>query len=328
MQIETHFPQLKLQKLESLQALWSGYGEVARYYSTALNKTVVVKHVSPPAEVVHPRGWNTPLSHQRKLTSYQVELAFYRDFNDSEHSVACRPGLIDFSSEEDSLVLILQDVDALGFPLRLSSVNATQLRACITWLADFHAQYLGVAPEGLWPIATYWHLDTRPDELASMANGPLKEAAAMIDQQLNQARFKTLVHGDAKLANFCFSEEQCFSKDRGLSKGASKVAALDFQYVGGGAGIKDVMLLMISCLDYDDLDSLSEDLLNGYFATLELRLQKLGKLIDFPALEMEWRRLFPFACADYQRFLAGWKPDHSRITSYLHAQTQKCLSLL
>jgi hypothetical protein len=38
--------------------------------------SVVVKHVRLPKQQ-HPRGWNTDLSHARKIESYQVETAWY-----------------------------------------------------------------------------------------------------------------------------------------------------------------------------------------------------------------------------------------------------------
>uniref|UniRef100_A0A3B5QII7 Uncharacterized protein n=1 Tax=Xiphophorus maculatus TaxID=8083 RepID=A0A3B5QII7_XIPMA len=80
------------------------------------------------------------------------------------------------------------------------------LRVYLSWLIHFHALFLGVTPEGLWPVGTYWHLETRPDELEAMDDVELKAAASDINRVLNKCHFKTIVHGDAKLANFCFSK--------------------------------------------------------------------------------------------------------------------------
>jgi len=49
-------------------------------------------------------------------------------------------------------------------PERRSAVSPSELKACLTWLAQFHATFLGSAAEGLWECGTYWHLETRPDE--------------------------------------------------------------------------------------------------------------------------------------------------------------------
>jgi hypothetical protein len=35
----------------------------------------VIKYVKLPDQGLHPRGWNTDRSHQRKIRSYQVETA-------------------------------------------------------------------------------------------------------------------------------------------------------------------------------------------------------------------------------------------------------------
>ncbi len=55
------------QKVTVLQKLWSGYGEVARYWVPDQNTNVIVKVVNPANEASHPRGWNT--STQIKLLS-------------------------------------------------------------------------------------------------------------------------------------------------------------------------------------------------------------------------------------------------------------------
>ena len=110
------------------------------------------------------------------------------------------------------------------------------------WLAHFHATFMGETPDGLWEVGSYWHLDTRPDELEALDDVHLKQAAGEIDALLRAARFQTFVHGDAKLANFCFSED------------GTQVAAVDFQYVGGGCGMKDVAYFIGSCLYEEDCE--------------------------------------------------------------------------
>ena len=51
----------------------------------------------------------------------------------------------------------------------------------LSWLAHFHATFMGKNPEGLWKIGTYWHLDTRPDELEALEDLSLKKAAPLIE---------------------------------------------------------------------------------------------------------------------------------------------------
>ena len=63
---------------ESVQELWSGYGQIVRAYLVdAELPAVIVKHVRWPDERSHPRGWTTDRSHERKVESYRVETAWY-----------------------------------------------------------------------------------------------------------------------------------------------------------------------------------------------------------------------------------------------------------
>ena len=133
---------------------------------------------------------------------------------------------------------------------------------------------MGARPEGLWAIGTYWHLATRPDELGALPDGPVKAAATTIDRRLANSAFRTFVHGDAKLANFCFDAD------------GRRAAAVDFQYVGGGCGMEDVAYFMSSCLDEDESDRLAPDLLDRYFELLGDALKRAGKVLDFGALEL------------------------------------------
>ncbi len=295
----------ELSHLEDIQSLWSGYGKIVRYgLRGAEHERVVVKHVQLPDRHNHPRGWNTDISHQRKIRSYQVETAWYRDWATQcdEH---CRiPQCLALESHEDEFLLVFEDLDASGFSLRKQSVSPEGMQACLSWLANFHATFLGRAPTGLWETGTYWHLATRPDELEALEDRALQAAAGDIDALLNNAKFQTIVHGDAKLANFCFSAD------------SKQVAAVDFQYVGGGCGMKDVAYFIGSCLYEDECEQQERALLDFYFTALQAAIESRGIAIDVAALEAEWRNLYPVAWTDFHRFVKGWSPGHWKIHGY------------
>lgn len=306
---------------EEIQSLWSGYGVIQRARLIgAEREEVVIKHIDLSSARENRRGWGGDVSHQRKVRSYQVETTFYEAFalQCDEH---CRvPKLIAAHEIEDQggRILVLEDLDSAGFSSRKHDVTEAELRACLSWVANFHATFLNSDASGLWPIGTYWHLDTRPDELAAMQDGPLKEFAAEIDRRLNQTQFQTLVHGDAKVANFCFSHLD----DEG------KVAAVDFQYVGRGCGMKDVAYFISSCLSEEEAAQQQESLLSFYFERLQesLAIRHIG--FDFSALEQEWRELYPFAWADFCRFLSGWSPGHWKLNTYSDRITRSVIDQL
>lgn len=294
-----------LQCEEVIQELWSGYGQIQRIQLTgSAQKTVVVKYVSMPSKPRHPRGWTSNLSHERKVFSYAVETHWYRSWS-SRCDERCRvPRLWSSAFDVDEVLLILEDLDGSGYPVRRSNLERRQIELCLEWLAEFHASFLGDTPTGLWTTGTYWHLETRPEELNALTDQPLKQAAKRIDQILSQARYQTIVHGDAKLANFCFSET------------GDRVAAVDFQYVGGGCGMKDVAYFLGSCLEEADCEEQEAELLACYFECLSNALKRRRPDIDTKAVESEWRELFPFAWTDFHRFLKGWCPSHWKINSY------------
>ena len=73
-----------LKRLGVVQTLWSGYGSIVRIALEGTKfSSVIVKHVQPE-NGKHPRGWNTDLSHRRKLKSYEVETNWYRDQSNGE----------------------------------------------------------------------------------------------------------------------------------------------------------------------------------------------------------------------------------------------------
>ena len=275
-----------IERGEHIQSLWSGYGELFRVHLTGgESPSLVVKWAKPPAS-----GERTA-SYVRKCRSYDVETVFYLAFA-ARCDATCRVPRLHahriVRGSHPEWTLCLEDLDAAGFSRRIRSPRGHELEACLKWLAHFHARFMESAPDGLWKVGTYWHLATRREELAFIRDMDLKAKAPELDRQLNAARFKTLVHGDAKPANFCFTHD---------GKG---VAAVDFQYVGGSVGTKDVAYLL-----HGEATRANEMRhLDLYFAHLRAALPRET---DGHAVEAEWRALYPAAKEDFQRFLAGWR---------------------
>lgn len=287
----------ELYKIEEVQKLWGEYGKILRYgLSGAEMKSVIVKNVCLPEVPQRVRGGN--ISFQRKLRSYKVEMAFYEKWSEKCGDDCRIPNWYLLESQKNGFLMVFEDLDASGFKGRKQSVGWKEMQLCLKWLAYFHATFIGEKPEKLWAQGTYWHLETRQDELKVMKDVELKNAARAIDRKLNSCKFKTFVHGDAKLANFCFFDD------------GNSVAALDFQYVGGGCGMKDIAYFVDSCLYGDECESWEDDILAYYFGELKKALDIKKKNVDSEALEKEWRQLYHVAWADFYRFIKGWAPGH------------------
>ena len=292
------------EEVENIQSLWSGYGRISRFQlSNSALKTVVVKFINLSTVNDHPRGWNSDRGHQRKVQSYEVETYWYQNYSHECNKQCYTPKLIGDYSEDQNQWIVLEDLNT-HYPLRKYDLSLAEVKVCLKWLANFHATFLHREPNGLWPIGTYWHLDTRPDELQKIKHKELQSKARRIDQALNDCTYKTIVHGDAKLANFCFSED------------GRNVAAVDFQYVGGGCGMKDVGYFLGSCLSSNDCARFEKELLSFYFSELENALSLKDIKCNFKDLEHEWRRMYPIACTDFTRFMLGWMPTHQKINKY------------
>ncbi|MBF0198352.1 MAG: phosphotransferase [Planctomycetes bacterium] len=306
----------KAHEREVIQSLWSGYGEILRVALEGCAITsVVVKHVRFPADSAHPRGWNTNLSHERKVRSYKVEMNWYEHWSSICTDAARVPRCLGQETIGDEVIMILEDLDAAGYPLRKSSLEWHEIKACLRWLATFHATFLGKTPEGLWAQGSYWHLDTRPDELDVLDDQNLKKAASTIDDTLKKAKYQSIIHGDAKIANFCFSP-----------KGA--VSAVDFQYVGGGCGMIDVAYFMGSCMYEDECAKMEWKVLGYYFTCLKEAVNNLSPQYnkEYAELESEWRDLYPYAWTDFYRFLKGWSPGHWKLNSYSEQMSRNVLA--
>ena len=288
------------EETEVIQSLWSGYGKISRYRLIGSSKkTVVVKYISLNQVDDHPRGWNTDYSHDRKVKSYEVETHWYEQWNQRCPDACPVPELIGSYYEGKDQWIILEDLNE-NYPQRKEQLDFSEVKVCLSWLANFHGTFLNEKQKDLWEIGTYWNLETRPDEFEKIEHQELKSKANRIDEVLNQCSYQTIIHGDAKLANFCFSEDGC------------KVAAVDFQYVGGGCGMKDVAYFLGSCLSSSECEMYENELLNFYF----LELEKAAGEVNFLDLEGEWREMYPIACTDFTRFLLGWMPSHQKVNEY------------
>lgn len=276
-----------------LQSLWSGYGEIRRaHLHGAAAETVVVKWVRPPVEPAGERA----VAHRRKLRSYAVEQGWYERFAERCPPEARVPRYHGGFRLSDGWLFVLEDLDAAGFSGRRFDGRRDDVLACLHWLAAFHGTFMGSAPDGLWEEGTYWHWGTRTEEARHIADPRLRAHASRYDAHLRRAPYRTLVHGDAKIENFCF--------------GRDGVAALDFQYVGGGCGMRDVVYLLWGCLDAATLDGRAEHALAVYFEALHEALRRSHPDIDAAAVEAAWRAHYPVAWADFVRFLAGWDPRY------------------
>jgi hypothetical protein len=303
-------------KAAHIQSLWSGYGSIDRFnFEGGKHKQLVIKHIDLRQVEQHPRGWNTNLSHQRKIRSYEVETAWYKQYADRCTADCKVPNLVGAFKNGQEQWIILEDLN-LKYPDKLTQIGLDQIKVCLHWLAHFHATFLQEEPTELWPIGSYWHFDTRPEEFEALENGPLKTYAKQIDKVLNTAKYQTFIHGDAKLANFCFSEDH------------QKVAAVDFQYIGKACGIKDVMYFLSSCLSGEECAALENELLDYYFSILQSATTNKLSQTAFQALEAEWRKLYAFAWADFVRFLLGWMPGHYKLHDYSLSHIEKVLHLL
>lgn len=269
-----------------IQRLWGGCGDLWRLRLDGDSQgTVILKEIRFPTD-------SRSMSDARKRRSYLAEENWYRSYS-ADCPPTCRVArLLACRDTEQGLCLLLEDLGMQGYqPARPPS---RQRMLCgVRWLATLHARFFGVTPMGLWEQGTYWHLDTRPDEYRQMPAGPLKEHARSFDRALREARFQTIVHGDAKPANFLWAPDD-------------SAAAVDFQYVGGGCGVRDLAYFLDCCLGEERAMAEIESWLDHYFQHLRRALVKHGHGSQGEEVEREWRRLFPVAWTDFNRFYQGW----------------------
>lgn len=298
---------------EHVQSLWSGYGKIVRCKSLINSCSYIVKIIAPQNATKHPRGWNSSTSHHRKLKSYQVEACFYQNYAKLTDENCKVPKQVASHHTDDYTLLVMEDLHDIGYFVEKESGDWKSLSVAIKWLAYFHMKFMKGDGKGLWPVGSYWHLDTRKDEFEAMPDSVFKSNAKAIHDRLNNASFKTLIHGDAKFDNLCFHYS------------GNNVAAVDFQYIGHGAGVKDLAYLVGSCLDNEALIKYDKQVVREYLSFCKQAVIDYQINIDFDAFEKEVLQLYPVAWADFYRFLLGWNPDSWKICDHMKNKAEQGL---
>ena len=226
------------------------------------------------------------------------------------------------------------------FPISEEDLNFSQARAVMKLFAGFHAantNRTGISQSGdslinerlngLWRSGTYWTLDRRRHELDTMVRTYEKEYRSRVIREYdglgediknlsrrlhsvaeelharlspgkhNPPHWFTIVHGDAKGANILLRRDH---------EETYTASLLDFQWVGGGLGCRDIAYFMISAVEPKALER-EQELLRYYFT--ERRACILQHTKKIKAKLMSWDEFlerYEIALCDFMRWLCGY----------------------
>ena len=193
--------------------------------------------------------------------------------------------------------LLLDDFSQDNGWHQVVQTDLKQTRATLQALARMHAFFwLGNKTEplasSLWPIATYWDQAKQPADqanrlstlfsrfVADFGDPAVSEAAKSkdygallalhaerLEKEVHQGEKQTIIHGDAKSANFFYKTSS--SAEEGLD-----VGVIDFQWTGKGLCATDVAYAMWACPQSQVLDQ-EQQLVEYYHGQLAQELVKL-----------------------------------------------------
>jgi len=274
---------------------------------------------------LRPESFKDAEHFNRTKTAYEVEIAFYHYLMDQDLPPlkARVPEMLYSELHLDSFFLVLEDLrggEGLDKPrgCQKQELNSEETKLALDWLASFHTSFLGVQnlPDVLWPKGTYWSLEKRKTEFERMTlewnrtcesfrdvyptifTSPkikdlafrLQCIAADLDMLLKPTdEYKTLVHGDFKTANLFFSSQG--------------VAACDFQWIGEGLGVKDLIYLLYSSVSPHTVLTQEDEFLQYYYNAFVA--SSGDPLMDKTYPWDDFKRDAEFAFLDYVRFLIG-----------------------
>jgi len=275
--------------------------------------------------------WVRPTTAFRR-SSYANERQFYAEAAGLVRRRCRLPHLLLF---EDGSVTglgfcFLFDDLTVEFPLHPESLDVRTARACLRWLATFHAHFWEADaagccfPRGMLPCADYWGLDKGDNEdrletvAAALTNsskalkthgvwdiarslGPRLHAAARpLDGALRKfrgfVRHRTLLHGDFKAANL-------FLRISAEDESDYEAAVVDFEFSGPGLVAVDLANFFFPDMRMNLLVE-EAGLLRFYHEQLTEQLEELaagGEDFTLPLLMTHYAA----ARCDYMRYMLG-----------------------
>ena len=122
--------------------------------------------------------------------------------------------------------------------------------------------------------------------------------------------------------------EDAYDKEVYVEEIFAALAAVDFQYVGGGCGMKDLAYFVGSCFREEEAEIREDEVLSFYFKELHGFLDSIGSDVCPDELEADWRPLYHVAWADFHRFMKGWSPGHWKLSDYSERITREIIDSL
>eukprot|EP01134_Creolimax_fragrantissima_P004035 CFRG4035T1 len=289
-------------QFDLVQTLWAGYGKVLRYEKCILEDgavvSVIIKYISPPSMAADSVG------HKRKTMSYDNEMSFYKNlrttlFKESTPGHCHIPRSYCLARNGTSRTFVMEDM-CTRFPRSVSKgMDFMTARTALRWLAKFHgtlwtktaeAQNCGISSTG-----SYWHLDTRMNELEKIEDDRILNSARLVDHWLKSSPFRTLIHGDFKAENLLFNNAM------------TECAAVDFQYCGVDIPMRDVAYLLQHSCSPTTMKR-EKELLEFYYSHLMRFLNEVD-LMQGTAEKFTFQAMtdqYAVAVTDFYRFTCGW----------------------
>jgi thiamine kinase-like enzyme len=160
-------------------------------------------------------------------------------------------------------------------------------------------------PPGLWEEGSFWQLGTRRHELDDLEDvwiryGLDTTCAEEIHDILTTSRFRTVIHGDAKAANFFFYDGQ--EGYRNTVARTLRIGGYDFQYSGMATPLRDVAYFLCCSMRHDLIRDHEDALLLYYYNELCASLcQQDADEYHFD----EMKSIYDVCVVDLARFMAG-----------------------